>query len=114
MSQNSEHEPLELITAIVRRGKANEIAHAAVEAGAHAVTIHPARGVGAGEHLHFFGVTLHSEKELLFTVVPESLADKVYNTIVEKGRLREHGMGFIFMQAVKRATGKVSYSLEAE
>lgn len=114
MSHDSEHEPLELITAIVRRGKANEIAHAAVKAGAHAVTIHHARGIGAGEHLHFLGTILPSEKELLFTVVPESLADKVYNTIVEKGRLREHGMGFIFMQAVKRATGKVSHTRETE
>jgi nitrogen regulatory protein PII len=114
MSQGSEHEPLELITAIVRRGKANEIAHAAVEAGAHAVTIHHARGIGAGEHLHFFGVAIHSEKEMLFTVVPESLAEKVYDTIVEKGRLHEHGTGFIFMQAVKRASGKVSHTLETD
>jgi len=40
----SSPEPLEMITAIVHRGKAQKIAHAAIEAGAHAVTIHFARG----------------------------------------------------------------------
>ena len=62
MAETVAQEPLEMITAIVGRGKAQKVAHAAVEAGAHAVSIHFARGLGGGEHLHFFGTTIHSEK----------------------------------------------------
>lgn len=105
-------EPLDLITIIVQRGRGDAVAKAAIAAGAQAATIFFARGTGVRERMKFFGVAIQPEKEVLFTVVPRSLADAVYDALVAAGRLHEPGMGFIFVHEVRRATGWLTEDLK--
>ena len=112
MAQPASTEPLEMITIIVQRGMGNTVAKAAIDAGAQAATIFFARGTGVRERLKFFGIAIHPEKEVLFTVVPQSISDKVYDAMAKAGRLHEPGMGFIFTQDIRRATGWISEDLK--
>ena len=111
MASQTTDTQLEMITAIVKRGSAQRVANAAIDAGAHAATIHFARGIVSGQRRRVFGLHLHTEKEIVFTVVPADLAHDVYDSMVAEGRLHEHGKGFIFMQDVQRATGHVTDTL---
>ncbi|MBI4530634.1 MAG: P-II family nitrogen regulator [Candidatus Latescibacteria bacterium] len=112
MPQSAPTEPLEMITIIVQRGMGNAVAKAAIEAGAQASTIYFARGTGIRERLKFFGIAIHPEKEVIFTIVPQSIADNVYNAMAKTGKLNEPGMGFIFAQDVRKATGWISEDLK--
>lgn len=112
MADGSRKEPLDLITIIVQRGRGDEMAKAAIAAGAQAATISFARGTGVRERMKFFGVAIQPEKEVIFTVVPRSLADTVYDALVEAGRLHEPGMGFIYVHEVRRATGWLTADLK--
>jgi len=113
MSQTRPTEPLEVITAVVHHGMGNAAAQAAVEAGAQAVTITHGRGMGVREKLKFLGVAIHPEKEIIFTVVPAHLTDHVFEAVFKAGRIGEPGMGFIFVQEVKRASGWLSEDLKS-
>jgi len=113
MSQTRPSEPLEVITAIVQHGMGNAAAKAAVEAGAQAVTITHGRGMGVREKLRFLGVAIHPEKEIIFTIVPAHLTDRVFEAMFKAGRIGEPGMGFIFVQEVKRASGWLSEDLKS-
>lgn len=112
MAEATAREPLDLITIIVQRGRGDAIAKAAIGAGAQAATIFFARGTGVRERMKFFGVAIQPEKEVLFTIVPRSIADAVYDALVQEGRLHEPGMGFIFVHEVRRATGWLSADLK--
>lgn len=112
MTQPAPAEPLEMITIIVQRGMGNTVAKAAIDAGAQATTISFARGTGIRERLKFFGIAIHPEKEVIFTVVPQSVSDKVYDAMAKAGKLHEPGMGFIFTQDIRRATGWISEDLK--
>jgi nitrogen regulatory protein PII len=105
-------EPLDVITAVVPHGRGNEVARAAVEAGAQAVTIFHGRGTGVREKLKFLGVAIHPEKEVLFTVVPAGITERVFDAVFKAGRIGEPGMGFLFVQEVKRASGWLSGDLK--
>jgi nitrogen regulatory protein PII len=113
MSHSKTQEPLEIITAVVHHGLGNAVAMAAVEAGAQAVTIFHGRGTGVREKLKFLGVAIHPEKEILFTVLPARLTDRVFEAIFQAGRIGEPGMGFAFVQEVKRAAGWLSEDLKS-
>jgi len=113
MAHSETHESLEVITAVVHHGLGNAVAQAALEAGAQAVTILHGRGTGVREKLKFLGVAIHPEKEVLFTVLPGRLTERVFEAIFRAGRIGEPGMGFIFVQEVKRAAGWLSEDLKA-
>jgi len=113
MSHTQPSEPLELITAIVHQGMGHAAGKAAVEAGAQAVTITHGRGMGVREKLKFLGMAIHPEKEIIFTVVPARLTDCVFEAVFKAGRIGEPGMGFIFVQEVKRASGWLSEDLKS-
>lgn len=94
-----------LITCIVQRGKGDEVWDAAKKAGAGGVTIHFARGKGVREKLGLLGIAISPEKEVLQLVVPDKDADKIFDAIVKAGKLETPGMGFAFLEDVKRAVG---------
>jgi len=113
MSLHESPKNLEVITAVVPYGRGNAVAKAAVEAGAQAVTIFHGRGTGVREKLKFLGVAIHPEKEILFTVVPADITDRVFEAVFKAGRIGEPGMGFVFVQEVRRASGWLSEDLKS-
>ncbi|MCD4812703.1 P-II family nitrogen regulator [bacterium] len=94
-----------LITCIVQRGKADAVWKAAQKAGAGGVTIHFARGKGVRENLGILGIAISPEKEVLQLVVAEKQTDAIFDEIVKAAKLDTPGMGFAFVQEVRRVVG---------
>ena len=79
----------EVIFAIVNSGYADEAMEAAKENGARGGTILNARGVAGQEAAAFFGITLHTDKEILMLVVEKQHRDAILNALYSR-----MGMGF--------------------
>src|SRR3990172_9460014 len=94
---------LKLISCIVQRGEADNVVKAAMAAGAPAATIYFARGTGIRERLGLLKIFISPEKEVIEMVIPSEVADKVFDAVVEAGKLDIPGMGFIYMTPVDKA-----------
>ena len=78
----------EVIFAIVNSGYAEDVMDIAREQGVRGGTILNARGVAGQEAAAFFGITLHTEKEILMMVVEKDIRDNVLNAIYKQMALR--------------------------
>lgn len=94
---------VQLITCVVQRGKAEEVAKVAIRAGAPAATIYFARGTGVRERLGLLRIAISPEKEVIDIVAPNDRADAIFDAMVSEGKLDTPGMGFIYMLPVSRA-----------
>ena len=65
-------------------GFAEDVMDIAREQGARGGTILNARGVANQEAAAFFGITLHTEKEILMMVVEKTIRDGVLNAIYQR------------------------------
>ena len=97
----------QLITCIVERGRAEQVADAAIQAGAQGVTIYTARGKGVRERLAFLGHLIDPEKEVVLTVTRKDQARAIFDIVVKAARIDEPGRGFAFLQGVERVAGFV-------
>ena len=80
-----------MIFAIVNDGFADDVMAVAKEQGARGGTIINARGVANEEAAAFFGITLHTEKEIVMIVVPKTIKNDVLNAIYkEMGMAKKH------------------------
>ncbi len=95
----------ELIISIVNKGFSEEIINAGQEAGSAGGTIINGRGTGVHEHAKLFSINIEPEKEVVLTLVPESLTDQVLEAIVKTGKLDEPGNGISFVLNVEKAVG---------
>ena len=98
-------EGINLITAIVQRGKADEIVKEAISAGAEGATVFYARGTGVRQKLGLFGRLITPEKEVIFIVTKKSQTNNIFDVIVRFGQLDKPGCGFAFVHTVDRAVG---------
>lgn len=98
-------EPTKLITAVVQRGKADDVTQAAIAAGAQAATIAFGRGQGVRERLGLLGLAIQPEKEIISIVIEESLLDQVMAAMVRTGHLDQPGIGFLYVTPVERTIG---------
>lgn len=103
-------EAAKLITAVVQRGKADEVAQAAIAAGAQAATIAFGRGQGVRERLGLLGLAIQPEKEIISIVVEESLLDRVVTAMVRSGKLDQPGIGFLYVTPVEKTIGLMAPS----
>ena len=92
-----------LITCIVQRGLADNIVHAAQEAGAQGATVFYARGGGVRERLGILGLAVEVEKEVINIVVADDQVDKVFERMYIAGNLDTPGMGFIYVTPLEKA-----------
>ena len=97
----------EVIFAIVNEGYADDVMEIAREEGVRGGTILNARGVVNQEAAAFFGITLHSEKEILMMVVEKDIRDKVLNAIYQRMDLSHKATGIAFSLPVSDAAGLV-------
>lgn len=95
----------ELIIAVVQRGEAETLIEAATEAGATGSTIAYGRGTGVREKLGILGSLIQPEKEIVFLVVPDKIADQVLDAVVKAGKLEELGMGIAMRMPLSRVIG---------
>ena len=95
----------EVIFAIVNEGYAEEVMDIAREQGVRGGTILNARGVAKEDAAAFFGITLHSEKEILMMVVEKELRDTVLNAIYKEMGMAKKAQGIAFSLPVSEAVG---------
>ena len=95
----------EVIFAIVNSGYAEDVMEVAKEQGARGGTILNARGVAREEAAAFFGITLHSEKEILMMVVEKDIRDAVLNAIYREMGMAKAAQGIAFSLPVSDVAG---------
>lgn len=97
----------EVILAIVDEGYADDVMDVAREQGARGGTILNARGVAKEEAAAFFGITLHTEKEIVMMVVPKQIKDNVLNAIYKEMGMSKKAHGIAFSLPVTDTAGLV-------
>jgi len=101
----------ELIVTIVNKGFCEEIIEASREAGAAGGTILHGRGTGVHEHAKLLSFTIEPEKEVILTLVPQKVTDRVLESIVKAGELDKPGKGIAFVLDVEKVLG-INHLLE--
>ena len=97
----------EVILAIVNDGFADDVMAVAKEQGARGGTIINARGVAKEDAAAFFGVNVHSEKEIVMIVVPKKIKDDVLNAIYKEMGMAKKAQGIAFSLPVTDVAGLV-------
>ena len=97
----------EVIFAIVNSGFAEEVMDVAREQGVRGDTILNARGVAKEDAAAFFGITLHTEKEILMMVVEKDIRDNVLNAIYKEMGMAKAAQGIAFSLPVSDVAGLV-------
>ena len=95
----------EVILAIVNSGFAEDVMEVAREKGVRGGTILNARGVVKEDAAAFFGITLHSEKEILMMVVEKDIRDRVLNAIYKEMGMAKAAQGIAFSLPVSDVAG---------
>ncbi len=95
----------EVIFAIVNSGFAEDVMEVARQQGVRGGTILNARGVAKEDAAAFFGITLHSEKEILMMVVEKELRDTVLNAIYREMGMAKAAQGIAFSLPVSDVAG---------
>ncbi|GAA4522604.1 hypothetical protein GCM10023174_03120 [Chelativorans composti] len=96
-----------LIVSIVRRGWGDTILEATMNAGAHGGTVLIGRGIGRNEQQQVFGIKIEPEKEVVLTVVPAVMKDRVLRAAEEAGELNAPGKGLAFCLPLEKVVGVV-------
>ena len=104
---------LSLLVSIVRKGWGSTVLDASVKAGARGGTVLYGRGAGINEQEKIFGMSIEPEKEIVLTIVPQSLADTVLNEIVRAAQLNETGRGIAFVLPVEQVVGVAHFMKHA-
>lgn len=104
----------EVILAIVDSGYAEDVMGVAREQGARGGTIIDARGVAREEAAAFFGITLHTEKEIVMIVVPKAIKDAVLNAIYKEMGMAKKAHGIAFSLPISDTVGLVKVEDETE
>ena len=97
----------EVILAIVDEGFAEDVMDVAKQQGARGGTIINARGVAREEAAAFFGITLHTEKEIVMIVVPKTIKNDVLNAIYKEMGMEKKAQGIAFSLPVTDTAGLV-------
>ena len=97
----------EVIFAIVNDGYADDVMAVAREQGVRGGTIINARGVAKEEAAAFFGITVHTEKEMVMMVVPKDIKDNVLNAIYKEMGMAKKAQGIAFSLPVTDIAGLV-------
>lgn len=97
----------EVIFSIVDSGFAEDVMDVARECGVRGGTILNARGAAGQEAAAFFGISLHSEKEVLMMVVEKAIRDQVLNAIYRQMDMGKKAKGIAFSLPVCDVAGLV-------
>ena len=104
----------EVIFAIVDSGYAEDVMDVARDQGVRGGTILNARGVAGQEAAAFFGITLHTEKEILMMVVEKDIRDNVLNAIYKEMGMAKKARGIAFSLPVSDVAGLVQIPVETK
>lgn len=100
--QNTKYELLVIISNI---GYSNEVMDAARKANAGGGTILHAKGSGSRETEHFLGITLTSEKEMIYIVVRSNEKNTIMKAIMDNAGLKSKAQAILFSLPVTSTAG---------
>lgn len=107
ISQFNRQEGLELITCVVQRGRGDQIAKAALEAGAGGATLFFGRGMGLRERLGLLGLAIVPEKEVIMIVSRKEETETIFNAVVKAAKLDTPGMGIAYVIPIHAVAGLI-------
>jgi nitrogen regulatory protein PII len=94
-----------LVTCVIQRGFANQVAKAAMDAGAKGATILPARGMGMGQMLAHLGHAIVPQKEVVTIVCMASATKQIYEAVAKAGNLAQMGQGIAYTMPIAEVAG---------
>jgi len=95
-------ENLDIIHCIVAKDVTDQIASAAIEAGAHGPIVHYSEGRGLRDRLGWLRITKQAEKEVLTVLVENSDAEDIFDAMAHAGNLDLPGRGFMYQMPVNK------------
>ena len=95
----------QLITAIVEKGKAEEVVEAAISAGSKGGTIMNGRGSGVHETSKLFAMDVEPEREIVMILSEKEQTEAIISAIQKKMKLEEAGNAILYVQDVNQAYG---------
>ena len=95
----------DLIVTIVNKNQGRRVVEISKEAGAKGGTILGGRGTGIHEKAKLFGISIDPEKEIVLTLVPDTITDDVFESIIRQAELHKPGKGLCFVLEVKKLGG---------
>ncbi|MBP1047217.1 P-II family nitrogen regulator [Enterococcus sp. BWM-S5] len=96
---------LELIVTIVDGGSGPDVIDITKGAGASGGTILHGRGAGVHDAGRFLGIEIEPEKDIVLTLVPESLTNKVLDALSVEMKLCQPGNGIAFVIDLDKVIG---------
>jgi len=95
----------ELLVIISNIGYSDMIMEAARSAGAGGGTVIHARGTGMGGSVAFLGITLASEKEMIYVVTRKEQKNAIMKAVMEKAGLNSKAQSVLFSLPVSATAG---------
>jgi nitrogen regulatory protein P-II 1 len=103
-----------LLTAVVQRGSADLVVRVALEAGAQGATVFHAHGTGVRQkHLGILGLTVNTEKEIIYIVVPNEQADHLFERVFVSAKMDTPGMGILWLTRLEKMATYVPHEIAA-
>jgi nitrogen regulatory protein P-II 1 len=103
-----------LLTAIVQRGTADRVVQVAMEAGAQGATVFHAQGSGIRqERMGILGLTVDTEKEVIYIVVPNEQADHIFERVFSAAKMDTPGMGILWLTRLEKMATHVPHEIAA-
>lgn len=93
---------LSLITCIVLKGNGEGVIDEAMKAGAQGATYFNGTGTGIRQA---FKLTIVPEKEIILIITKDEQTKTVLDAVIEGGKLREPGQGFVYVTKIESAYG---------
>lgn len=90
-----------LVTCVCQKGKAEEIAEAAIQNGSASPVIHYGEGKGVRDRMGLLKIAVNPEKEIVHVVTDSFECNRIFDAMVEAGRLYAPGMGFIYTTKIE-------------
>ena len=95
----------ELIVAIAKQGYTEQVMNAARSAGATGGTIVHAKGAGTNMAKKFFGVSIATEREMVFILAKEENRKDIMKAIVSQAGLKTDAEAMVFSMPVSDIAG---------
>ncbi|MGD2021120.1 MAG: P-II family nitrogen regulator [Thiohalocapsa sp.] len=103
-----------LLTAVVQRGTADMVVRVAMEAGAQGATVFHAHGSGIRQKsMGILGLTVDTEKEVIYIVVPNEQADHIFERVFVAAKMDTPGMGILWLSKLEKMATHIPQDIAA-
>jgi len=99
-----ENKHLKALFMVVNAGFAEDVIEIAREEGVKGATIFNARGEGS-HHESFLGITVDTEKEMVFCITDEHTAEKAMESVKDKAGIKTAAHCICFTMPVEKTVG---------